>query len=175
MAAGMVILFTWNIFSWMVLPFHIGNLKNMPSPVPLHLTESGVYHYPGFPAGNTPQQWKQVEDKLEMGPRITLMVYRVGPTSLFEPKLFLMTLLLDLLAVVTILSILEKLAVRSASNIIATSLLTGLLVCFTKDFPQMIWYMFPWSYTFTEAADVLVSFGLLGIFIAHHSSQTRSA
>ena len=85
--AGTLILFVWSALSWMVLPFHSNTLNSIPDNainaelLKEHLTKDGVYHYPGFPEEKTPQALKEMEKRIETGPRITLMVYWCGKNS----------------------------------------------------------------------------------------------
>ena len=92
---GTLTLFIWNAISWMVLPFHSNTLKNIPEQalntdlLKQNLQQDGVYHYPGLPENNSPEEWEMIKEKVKRGPRITLMVYKSGETSLFSPQSFL--------------------------------------------------------------------------------------
>ena len=170
---GTLILFIWNAISWMVLPFHSNTLKNIPESaldarlLQEQLVEDGVYHYPGLP--ESPDQMSSIVDKLKEGPRITLMVYKQGSTELFDPKSFGLNLLFNILSVVILLSVVNKLNDKSLGKIIATTLSIGLIIAFMSDFPQMNWYMFPLEYTLTNVFDYLVSFGLIGLLFGFYT------
>ena len=169
---GTLILFVWNALSWMVLPFHANALKTIPEEamnpeiLKQNLKEDGVYHYPGLPENNTPEEWIPIQEKLKTGPRITLMVYKSGETSVFSPSSFLRGLLFNLLTVLLLLFIITKIENKSVRNIIMLSVTFGLLISFARDFPQMVWYLYPLHFTLTEVFDTLVSFLLLGLFMA---------
>ncbi len=177
---GTLILFAWNALSWMVLPFHSNALKNIPEKamnaemLKQNLESDGVYHYPGLPENNTPEGWAPIQEKLKTGPRITLMVYKSGETSVFSPSSFLTGLLFNLLTVLLLLFIIKKIENKSSRNIIMLSLAFGLLISFARDFPQMVWYLYPLHFTLIEVFDTLISFLLLGLFLGLYSFKPNA-
>ncbi len=170
---GTLILFAWNMVSWLVLPFHSNSLRNIPDSaldvmvLKEHLKEDGVYHYPGLPEDSSSESWAVMEEKVKTGPRITLMVYKSGETSLFSPISFLVGLVFNSLSVLLLMFILSNMSNRGRWRVVTVSIAVGLFVSFIKDFPQMVWYLFPLPYTLVEVADTLVATLLLGLFLGH--------
>jgi len=171
---GALILFVWNAVSWMVLPFHGNALMTVPEQALVpgtlqqNMPEDGVYHYPGLPETNTPEVRNAIQEKLKTGPRITLMVYKHGGTSIFSPGAFLTSLLFNLVTVLLLLLIITRIQNRDAKNIIFMTVTIGILISFARDFPQMVWYLFPLRFTIIEVFDTIFSFFLLGLFLGYY-------
>ena len=168
--SGTILLFIWNAVSWMVLPFHSNTLHTIPESViqPAEalreaMPESGVYHYPGLPEGNSATAMEEIEAKLAEGPRITLMVYKNEPTELFELSSFIFSAVANLLTALIVFLIISRLGVASLRSAIVTCLLIGSVAAIVSDISQMNWYMFPLDYTLINVVDKLVAFGLLGL------------
>lgn len=165
---GTIALFIWNATSWMGLPFHTNTLKNIPEKVmqtnvlKKEMPQSGVYHYPGLPANNSATAMKAIEQKLAQGPRITLMVYKNSPTKLFDPTIFIKSLLINLLTVVLALLVISTLAIKLPKMIFLATLGLGVIAALVGDLSQMNWYLMPIDYTLVNAMDKLVAFGILG-------------
>ncbi len=166
---GTIILFLWNAVSWMALPFHANTLKNIPDTVmqpsimKKEMPESGVYHFPGMPTDQTPAAMSEIEQKLQEGPRITLMVYKNSPTQLFDPKTFLFSLLVNFLTVIFTYLIIAQIGIQGNGKIFLSALMIGVIAALVSDISQMVWYMFPVDYTLVNALDKIIAFGLLGL------------
>lgn len=162
---GAIILFAWNAISWMGLPFHANSLKTIPdqainfSLLQEELPEDGIYHYPGLDT-------KDMATRLANGPRIPFMVYIKGKTSVFDPSSFAKNFLFNLISATLLFILIGKLSNHSLSSILTSSLVIGLIVGFASDFPQMNWYMHPFSYTLINVFDYLIGFLLLGFFFS---------
>jgi len=161
-------LFVWNAISWMALPFHDQSLKTLPDQVvkftELSSTklEEGVYHYPGLPEGNTAESIQALQDKLATGPRIPLMVYEPGSSTLFNPADFLVSLLLNLMTVTALLILLGSIKVHGLRHVIAICALAGVLIATMSDLSLMNWYRLPWSFVWPGIADHVVGLVLAG-------------
>jgi hypothetical protein len=172
---GTLILFIWSAISWMVLPFHSNTLNAIPDNtlnteiLKENLVKDGVYHYPGFPAENTPQTMKEMEEKVEKGPRITLMVFKRGKTELFSATSFLGSLAINFFTVFLLYLIIRQSKVQTSKSIISISLLAALIIGFASDLSQMNWYMFPLDYTLINMIDHIIPFLLIGLLF----SKTR--
>lgn len=177
---GTFILFIWNALSWMVLPFHSNALNSIPESAfeqetfKTELPKDGVYHYPAFPSNNSPESFANYEEKLEIGPRITFMVYKNGATGVFEVSTFIINFIFNFLTVALLLFLLSNQTSKSLVKILITTLALGLLVSFTSDLPQMNWFMFPISYTLPNIFDYLISFALVGLLFARYTFKTKT-
>ena len=177
---GTVILFVWNAISWMALPFHSNALKTIPDAViegqnlKIALPEDGIYHYPGIPESNAPEDITKIESKMEEGPRITFMAYKTGPTKLFDVNAFALNLIFNFITICLIFWVVKNQSDKSIKKILSTTLALGLLVSFASDFPQMNWFMFPLSYTLPNILDYLVSFGLFGLLMGVYTFKTKA-
>lgn len=177
---GTVILFAWNAVSWMFLPFHTNSLTNLPSAVidtanmQQIMPYDGVFHYPGLPEDESPQSWQELEAKVQTGPRITLMVYKAGGTTLFDPKNFIISGILNLLTVILVLIVLSKLQDKSFSSVWSTCVIIGAIIGLVSDFAQMNWFLFPLDYTVANVFDHLVAFTLLGSFLGVFTFKIKS-
>lgn len=172
---GGIILFVWNAISWMALPLHSNSMNNIPEAaistddLTTHLQEDGVYHYPGLPTGDASMNTKAIEEKLAKGPRITMMVYKSGPSALFDPGSFFLSFVFNIVVAVFLFIVISKLSKKSASNIFSVSVFLALLVSFTTDMPLMAWYMFPLNYTLANIFDHIIGFGLVGMLYGYYS------
>ncbi len=172
---GTVILFVWNAISWMALPFHSNTLTNIPEAaietgtMRELMPSDGVYHYPGLPENDSDQSIKSVEEKLADGPRITLMVYKSGPTAFFDPMQFMGSLLINLITVVLALYVISQMNTANLNSIVLTSIGIGLISAVISDFSLMNWYMFPLDYTLVNVFDKVIAFGLLGLLFRYYT------
>ncbi len=167
---GGLILFVWNIISWMGLPFHDSSLHSIPesalntSILQSSLPEDGVYHYPGMDTEN-------VEAKLSQGPRIPLMVFKKGSTQLFDPASFGVSFAINLLTAASLLLIMARLKDKSLRSLLQVALLLGLAASLVSDFSLMNWYMFPLDYTIINVMDHLIGFTLVAVFFHFFSVE----
>ena len=177
---GTLILFIWNAVSWMVLPFHAQSMQTIPetaintNTLKEQLTEDGVYHYPGLPENESEAAYQEIEEKLTAGPRITMMVYKSGSTSFFDPMNFVWNLIFNLITVILLMGIVKRLGNHSTRNILWTTIATGLIIGFMSDLPTMNWFMFPLEYTMANILDYLVMMTLLGLLFAKYTYKPTS-
>ncbi len=177
---GTLILFIWNALSWMVLPFHSNTLNSIPDNainaelLKEHLLKDGVYHYPGFPEENTPQALKEMENRIETGPRITLMVYKRGKTELFSMLSFLGSFVINFVTVLLLYSLIQVSRVQTTKTILLMSLFVALIIGFASDLAQMNWYLFPLGYTILNMVDHLIPFLLIGILLSKYSFKVKT-
>ena len=140
---GALLLFMWNAISWMVLPFHANTLNNIPETsmdrqvLQESLPKDGVYHYPGFPKDDSAKSREMLASKLAEGPRITLMVFKKGGTSLFEVKTFVGNFGLNVMTVLVLLVVVSEMRNKSLKSILMTTTFIGLIVGLASDLPQM--------------------------------------
>jgi len=178
---GTVLLFAWNAVSWMALPFHSNTINNMPEAamqvdqLKNVLTADGVYHYPGLPENNSKQAIADINTKLEQGPRITMMVYKAGPSSFQDPMLFVGGLIINLLTVIFAFTLVSKLHNKSIQNIMLSCLTVGVLIALVTDISWMNWYLFPIDYTLVNVFDRLIAFALLGLLFGLYTFKSRSS
>ncbi|KUG24787.1 hypothetical protein ASZ90_005401 [hydrocarbon metagenome] len=178
--AGALILFVWNALSWMVLPFHSNTLNSIPDNaintelLKEHLTKDGVYHYPGFPKDDTPQALKEIENRIETGPRITLMVFKSGKTELFSAVSFLGSIAINFVTVFLLYSLIHLSRVQTTKTILLMTLFVALIIGFASDLAQMNWYLFPLSYTILNMVDHLIPFLLVGILFGKYSFKVKT-
>ena len=178
---GTFLLFIWNAVSWMTLPFHENSLTNIPDELidreqlKSLMPESGVYHYPGMPNMNSPEALAQVEKQLEEGPRITLMVYKNAPSTLFDPMDFVVSLLLNFLMVLFTYFVIAQLVDKNVKSILFATTSMALLVIIINDLSLMNWFSFPFDYTFANIIDRLVGFTILGLLFGYFTFRTKPA
>ncbi len=170
---GALILFIWNAVSWMALPFHSQSLTNIPeSSINIEdmrnqLVEDGVYHYPGMPTSMSTEAMSEIEKKLSAGPRITMMVYKSGPTTLWDPMMFLKSFIWNVCIVLLLLLIFKNHPFKSRMDVVLKCVMVGGIVALISDVGLLNWYMFPLDYTLVNIMDRLVSMGLLGLFLSY--------
>ena len=173
---GGAIFFAWNAFSWMALPFHSNSLRSLPEgaiqmdSMQSLLPTDGVYHFPGVP--ETAEDRATIEQQLNRGPRITLMVYKSGPTSFWNPMTFVWSLLLNLLTVGLTLLIIARINPKTFKSILGSCLLIGIVIGVMADFGQMNWYLVPLDYTLANVIDRVVPFGLLGVLLGTYTFKS---
>ena len=178
--AGTLILFVWSALSWMVLPFHSNTLNSIPDNainaelLKEHLTKDGVYHYPGFPKDNTPQALKEMENRIETGPRITLMVFKRGKTELFSAVSFLGSVAINFFTVLLLYSLINLSRVQSTKTILLMTFFIALIIGFASDLAQMNWYLFPLDYTIINMVDHLIPFLLIGLLFSKYSFKVKT-
>ncbi|MFP2994516.1 hypothetical protein ABN763_01340 [Spongiivirga sp. MCCC 1A20706] len=172
---GTLILFIWSMVSWMALPFHENTITQIPEgTVDLQkmqndMPEDGVYHYPGMPVDDSPETMAAMEEKLNTGPRIALMVYKSGATKLMDPMQFAIGLVINLLVVISLFYIVSKLADKSTKSILGVLIVVGLIIGLASDFAMLNWWMFPMDFTITNVVDYLVSFTLVGLLFGSYT------
>ena len=172
---GTLILFIWNAVSWMVLPFHAQSMKSIPEAaistddLKSNMPEDGVYHYPGLPENETEAAYKEIEEKLAAGPRITMMVYKSGSTPFFNPMNFIWLLIMNIVTVILLLGIVKRLSNHSLRNIMWTTIAVGIVISLLSDLQLMNWFMFPLDYTLANILDYMVMMTLLGLLFAKYT------
>ncbi|MTI89633.1 MAG: hypothetical protein FH748_16905 [Balneolaceae bacterium] len=178
--SGTLILFIWNAISWMALPFHAQTLNTIPdeaisiSSMEAGLSKDGVYHYPGLPKDNSPESMEEIQQKWETGPRIPLMVYKQGPSEIFDPFQFLRSLLINMLVAAGALFIVSRTKDHSTKAVLLVCISVGLIIGIASDLAQMNWYLFPLPYTLANMFDHLISFTLLGLLFGYYTfSQSQ--
>lgn len=177
---GSLILLIWNAFSWMVLPFHEQSMQSIPDGainteiLQDQLPLDGVYHFPGMPEASTEEAYREIENKLAKGPRITLMVYKAGGTEFMNPLNFLWDFIFGAITVILIYGLIRRMADKSMRNILWTTISIGLVIGFMTDLPLMNWFMFPLDYTMANVLDYLISLGLLGLLFANYTFKKAS-
>lgn len=166
--AATFLLFIWNAISWMALPFHSQSLNTLPDQV-VKFTElssikleEGVYHYPGLPEDSRPETMEGLQQKLQNGPRIPLMVFKPGPSELFNPNDFLLSLLLNLSTVGVVLIILISLKSSGLKQTLALCVLLAVLIASMSDLALMNWYRLPWSFVWPGLLDHVIGLILAG-------------
>lgn len=175
LSAGTLILFLWNAISWMALPFHSKTLNTIPDNalnadlLKEHLPKDGVYHYPGFPLEDSPEALREMENRIETGPRITLMVFKRGKTSLFSLTTLLGSLAINFVTVLLLYLLIQLSKVQTTKSILLMSLLAALIVGFASDMAQMNWYLFPLEYALLNMIDHIIPFLLIGLFFCKYT------
>lgn len=166
--AATVLLFIWNAISWMALPFHSQSLSTLPDQV-IKFTElssvqlqEGVYHYPGLPEDNSPEDMQRLQQQLKDGPRIPLMVFKPGSSELFNLIDFLISLLLNLITAGIVFIILLALKLPGLKQVLAHCALLGILIAAMSDLALMNWYQLPWSFVWPAITDHVVGLVLAG-------------
>lgn len=173
---GGTICFAWNAISWTALPFHSNSLQSIPDDaiqtdsLRSLLPKDGVYHYPGLP--KTTEELAVVEQRLKSGPRITLMVYKSGPTSLWNPVTFVWSLLLNFVTVGLTLLIASLISRKTFKSVLGCCLLMGIVISVVADFGQMNWHLFPFDYTLANVMDRIIPFGLLGVLLGSYTFKS---
>jgi hypothetical protein len=166
---GTLALFIWNAVSWMVLGLHDNTLKNIPESVveagdmKNAMPEPGVYHYPGLAED---ADWEAVTQKMQEGPVISLLVFLPEGTTPFSPKSFLISFLLNLLAVGMAAYFLMQ---TKLSSFQSKALFVGLLGVFAGvvvELPTGSWYGFPAFYLTIQMIDYIVGWFLVGAILA---------
>lgn len=166
------ILFIWNSISWMILPFHSNLLLNIPEQaidveaLKNNMPSDGVYHFPGLPVDDSPLSWKEIENQVKTGPRITMMVYKSGPTELFSGRIFFLFFCCNLASALIVFLVIRNIKRKTRMRIIVSSLAIGLVICTGSIFPNTLWYLYPSNYVLVEISDVVISFLLVGIFLS---------
>lgn len=136
------------------------------------LPESGVYHYPGMPHDQSEASIDKVNEDLKKG-RITMLVYKKEPTSLFEPSAFAGGLLLNFLTAVLTFLVVSRLQDKSFQSVLMTCLFIGLMVVLVKDFSLMNWFMVPLDFTLAYVFDIVIAFGLLGLLFGAYTFKDK--
>lgn len=178
--SGTLILFIWNAFSWMVLPFHEQSMHTIPDEaldtgkLQNQMAADGLYHYPGLPEDGSEGGLEEVKAKLATGPRITMMVYIAGGTPFMDPANFLWNLIFNLLTVLLLWALVNRLANKTLKNILWTTISVGLLVALMSDLPLLNWFMFPLDYILANILDYVVTMTLLGLLFSAYTFKTEA-
>lgn len=131
------------------------------------MPEDGVYHFPGMPTSMNEEAMGEIEEKLSEGPRITMMVYKSGPTSFWDPMMFLKSFIWNVLIVLFLLLIFKNHTFKNRMDVVLKCVLIGCLIAVVSDIGLYNWYMFPLDYTLVNIMDRIVSMGLLGLFLSY--------
>lgn len=169
---GGIVLFVWNSVSWMALPWHAIDMHNVPDAVvpagaPFsEMREAGVYHFPGLPPSKEmSEEWM---NKARTGPAIPFMIYRPDGYDPMAPATFIRSIVFNIFSAM-ILAYLMTLALPNlpgAGAKIRFGLLVGVFIALAVDFMNWNWWFHPTGFTLVNAADHVISFGLVGAVMA---------
>lgn len=172
---GTLIFFIWNAISWMALPFHSNSFSTIPEQaidfdkLKAALPADGVYHFPGYPDTDDAENVKAVEQRMANGPRVALMVYKEGGSSLFDPQQFIWGLLINLATVLLLYYVVSGFAIRTSKTMMAACLFIGLIISFVSDLSLMNWYFYPLDFTIANIIDHIVPFLLIGLLFGSYT------
>lgn len=166
---GGFVAFIWTNISWMVLPWHgmtISTIKNeapLAQAIKANITESGLYILP-WSDNHTEQEMQKVNQKLEQGPYIYMIVHPDGfKKSMLKMMSFgLFTNILIALMLTWLLTKTNGLGYIQKVGFIEIAAVAGALVIIV---PNLIWWQFPVSHTLVTIADTALTWGFAGLVI----------
>ena len=176
---GGIVMFAWGAFSWMALPWHESALRNMPDEAGVIRAmreaeaDSGVYHYPGFPACNVAGEVSEAErqawlEKCKQGPWISLMVYSEHGREPFAPRQFIVGFLLNVataLLAAYLLSLAAPALPGYGQRVMFVTLL-GLFAALISTLPDWNWFVFPVGFVIPTVLDHVIGSLLVGLLLA---------
>jgi hypothetical protein len=155
-----VIVFAWNMFSWMVLPWHQGTFQEFQNPVSTaqvlqqNAPTSGIYFYP---------PWDTKPEDMKGKPHILT-------TIAHEEKQMAVCMALGLLIQVLAGLVLTCLVCKANVSTLKDRLK---IVCKTVTFafivgmlPNWLWWSFPIQFTLMGLADLVIAWTVAGLWIA---------
>ncbi|MBI4398516.1 MAG: hypothetical protein HY586_05270 [Candidatus Omnitrophica bacterium] len=175
---GGIIVFAWGAISWMVLPFHVAQMKQFTDEAAVQTTVmlnvdaqiAGIYTFPSCPKHKTasPQAQqelgKQACAQMEHGPMGYIVVNPkgIGSLVLLFVKAFLMQLAGALLAVWLLLQ--AKLKTYSGRYLFLV--VFSVAVAILGYLPAWNWSGYPCLATLLHMADVVIGYILAGLVLA---------
>lgn len=159
MIAG-IIVFVWGMLSWMVLPWHtatvhdFGNEMVVSKAISAATLESGVYSIPSM----------KDQDKDYDGPIVFVSVKKEKVLKM--PWCMIGGLVIQMLAgifLAWILSLSKIEGFKERLHIICKVVFFAVIVCVI---PDWYWWGFSTGYSLVMIADLLIGWGIAGIFLA---------
>jgi len=156
--AGLIV-FAWMMFSWMALPFHaklVNTFQNeaiVMQALKTGAPESGIYAYPGMKDG---------AEKAKTGPMIFTSIYRGGkqmPVCMAK-AVGIQSLIGFLLTLLLVRAKLPGFKEKMGFILLAVSFAGAVALL-----PNWNWWSFPLAFVALDFADLLIGWGLAGLWI----------
>ena len=170
---GALVVFTWGILSWLVLPWHDVTLHQLPIAEPMldvmrtNLPSSGVYAFPGHPENGSSEEMAEWREKYQRGP-VGLLFYSPQGKDPMSPVPYMIGFLLNFVTATLaayLLSLTLARTVHYRQRVIFVARL-GVFAALVSHIALWNWMFLPVAYTIVMALDLIVGWVLAGLVIA---------
>ena len=175
---GAILLFGWSSLSWTVFHLHESELKyttaqdSLMSSISSLIKEDGQYLIPSLPPGSSMEAMEDFGKKLEGKPWATIMYHSSHEIEMAMP--IIRGFFICLVCIVLVCWIIQRLVRKTFSNVFST-VMTFAAICFLFVwYNQHNWFHTPWSVLQPELIDLLVGWGLAGIWLGWWYSRKPS-
>ena len=165
---GAILMFAWQAISHMFMDYHNAGLKQAPNSQAImatlssNITEEGQYFLPDLKPGATQAEETEMNKQMEGKPWAFITYHKAWKTDMVTPMIRQFATMLLVLAL--FIWVLGKNS-GSYSTVLGKSLVTGFIIFLAAWYPQNIWWQTPWPVLQAELIDLLVGWGLAGLWL----------
>lgn len=164
---GAIIIFAWQAVARMVFQYHNAGYKHAPNSEAIlsamsGIKEDGQYFLPDLNHEATAEEMEAQGKAMEGKPWAIVTYHRSWDTDMATPMIRQFATMFLVLAL--FIWILGKNTV-GFSNIFIKTLATGFMIFLAAWYPQNIWFHHPWDVLQGELIDLLVGWGLVGLWL----------
>jgi hypothetical protein len=166
---GAIIVFAWQMLSWMVLDLHAPEHKYSPAQDQIMSTlnaanlEDGMYMLPNVKPGTSREQMKQEWEN--MGGKPWAMITYGKSLNEDMTTSMIMGFVVDLILVVLVISILVRGGLPSFLGIFTGCIAIGVFSFLWGPYMLRNWYNVPWPAIQPYLIDAIVAWGLCGLWL----------
>ena len=171
---GGLIVFAWEMISWMVMPWHGSTMENFKSPAVVqeilvaNADKNGVYLIPACPKKDgskaTKDEMAKSHEQMSKGPFALVVMSPQGIGSM--NGLMAKGLGIQILSALLITGLLLRTKIKSYFSRVGFVVTVALVAVTLVVLPNWNWWGFPLPFTLVGTADILIGWLLAGLAIA---------
>lgn len=167
-----VVIFIWTSISWMVIGWHMVDIKNLPAEsivqqLDATISEPAIYVYPGYPTDQSESGMKAWTEKHLAGP-LFFMVYHPEGSDPMPAGMFINGFILNFITAFFAATLLFMTLAQNPSywRRVTFVVLLGVFAGFMYPFAEWNWWQFPLGYTLVNFADGILTWFFAGSILA---------
>ena len=167
-----VVIFIWTSISWMVIGWHMVDIKNLPDEsvvkeLDATISEPAIYVYPGYPTDQSESGMEAWTEKHLAGP-LFFMVYHPEGSDPMPAGIFINGFILNFITAFFAATLLFMTLAQNPSywRRVTFVVLLGVFAGLMYPFAEWNWWNFPLGYTLVNVADGILTWFFAGLILA---------
>ncbi len=162
---GALILFIWQFISWAAVNLHSNTQQYTPKQTEIlkylgDNLEEGFYYLPGSAPGTSSEEMQKQYEESNGKPWAQIYYHKALDTGMGMN--LLRGMVVDILAVLLLVFLLQKMGNPSFQTIVLSSLSVGLIGYLSVTYVNSIWFQ---TKTLVDLLDAVVSWGAIGLWL----------
>jgi hypothetical protein len=165
---GAILLFVWQSVAHMFMSHHNASMRQAPNSTAIlstlseNIKEEGQYLLPDVNHNASQEEMEATQKQMEGKPWAVITYHKAWKSDMATP--IIRQFCVNLLAVALFIWVLGR-GAGGFSNVFLKTLVLGFLIFLMAWYPQNIWMDVPWEVVQAELIDLLVSWGLCGLWL----------